>query len=110
VKIFDAPLITGGHQRSRCFGLQPRAHVRVSGQGHGPLEVLAGRDHIAVQQIGLPDRLFQRQLLVNQPQCFGAVAGVTIGSHNFINGKNTLGFCRRALCVDQSVFVITRRM
>jgi hypothetical protein len=33
---------------------------------------------------------------------------VTIGSHHFIDGKNTLGFCRRTLFVDQSVLVITR--
>ena len=108
MKIFDAPLIACGHQRSRCFGLQPGAHVWVSGQGHGPLEVLAGRNHIAVQQIRFPDRFFQRQLLFNQSQSFGAVAGVTIGSHNFIDGKNPLRFCRRTLCIDQSIFVITR--
>src|SRR5215510_4169895 len=107
VEILDSALVASGNKRTGSFSLQTSTYLRVLSQCHRLFEVLTGRDQVAMQQIGFSDRLFQRKLLFNQSERFGAFKGAAVCRYDFINRKHTLGLSCCAFGVGKPTFIIT---
>ena len=95
LQVRQPALIAHGNERRRGLALQPRTHDGVCRLGQGAFEVLERGEAVAGELADAAHLLFERQLLVGEPERLRALERTAIRRQRLVVREHPLGLGRR---------------